>query len=332
MPEVTRSVTERVGRGLDDIGPQATDAQVRAAWTAVAQLHSAGISHGGISPERVRVVDDEARLSDLARAEVSPTRDAQLIDQAQLLVATAMAVGPERAVSVAADAVGLDELAAMSSFVQPAALTVPLRMAADAAGVDIDDLRATVIARTQQDPPELQRLRRLSVGRVLLLLMVVIATSALLSSIADIGLDTIIDAMREASGPLLLLAFVIGLTPRVANAVGLSAVGAVEDPPRPADGTAVRDHVRQPGDAVDGGPRCGQHPVLPTQWCACGFGCFARCARQRDGLRRADHPDRDDPRIWPRITRARHRRQPVRRHAHSSARSSSRSHSWWPSR
>ena len=114
-----------------------------------------------------------------------------------------MAVGPERAVSVAADAVGLDELAAMSSFVQPAALTVPLRMAADAAGVDIDDLRATVIARTQQDPPELQRLRRLSVGRVLLLLTVVIASdSALLSSIADIGLDTIIDAMREASGAL----------------------------------------------------------------------------------------------------------------------------------
>ena len=223
-------VTERVGRGLDEIGSTVTDAQLTAAWTAVAQLHSAGISHGGISPGRVRIVDDQARLSDFARAEVSPTRDAQLIDQAQLLVATAMAVGSERAVSVAADAVGLDELAAVSSFVQPAALTVPLRMAADAAGVDIDDLRATVIARTQQDPPELQRLRRLSVGRVLLLLMVVIATSALISSIADIGLDTIIDAMREASGPLLLLAFVIGLTPRVANAVGLSAVAPSKIP------------------------------------------------------------------------------------------------------
>jgi glycosyltransferase 2 family protein len=223
-------VTERVGRGLDEIGPGATDAQLAAAWTTVAQLHSAGISHGGIRPGCVRVVDDEARLSDFARAEVSPTRDAQLIDQAQLLVATAMAVGPERAVSVAADVVGLDELAAVSSFVQPAALTVPLRTAADAAGVDIDHLRATVIARTQQDPPELQRLRRLSIGRVLLLLMVVVATSALISSIADIGLDTIIDSMREASGPLLLLAFVIGFTPRVANAVGLSAVAPSKIP------------------------------------------------------------------------------------------------------
>jgi hypothetical protein len=52
----------------------------------------------------------------------------------------------------------------------------------------------------------------------------------LLSSIADIGLDTIIDAMREASGPLLLLAFFIGLTPRFANAVALSAVAPSKIP------------------------------------------------------------------------------------------------------
>jgi uncharacterized membrane protein YbhN (UPF0104 family) len=223
-------VTERVGRGLDELGAAATDAQLTDAWAALAQLHAAGISHGGIIPERLRMLDGTSRLSDFSRAEVSPTTDQKLVDQAQLLVAGAVAVGPERAVSVAADAVGPGGLAAVSSFVQPAALTIPLRTAASAADVDIDDLRTAVLARTDQDAPELQRLRRLSIGRVLLLLLVVVATSALLSSIADIGLDTIIDAMLEASGPLLLLAFIIGLTPRVANAVGLSAVAPSKIP------------------------------------------------------------------------------------------------------
>jgi uncharacterized membrane protein YbhN (UPF0104 family) len=223
-------VTERFGRGLDEFGAAVTDAQLADVWAAVAQLHVAGISHGGIIPERLRILDGTSRLSDFARAEVSPTSDQKLIDQAQLLVASAIAVGPERAVSVAADAVGSGGLAAVSSFVQPAALTIPLRAAASAADIDIDDLRSTVLARTDQDAPELQRLRRLSIGRVLLLVMVVVATSALLTSIADIGLDTIIDAMREASGPLLLLAFIIGLTPRVANAFGLSAVAPSKIP------------------------------------------------------------------------------------------------------
>jgi uncharacterized membrane protein YbhN (UPF0104 family) len=223
-------VTERFGRGLDEIGADATDRQLTAAWDAVSRLHAAGISHGGIGPQSVRILGDETRLSDFARAEVSPTRERRLIDQAQLMVAIAMAVGPERAVSVAADAVGTDGLVAISSFLQPAALTAPLRSEAEAAGVGIDDMRDAAVAYTGQAPPELQRLRRLSIGRVLMLVLVLIATSALLSGIADIGLDTIIDSMRAASGPLLLLAFFIGLTPRFANAVALSAVAPSKVP------------------------------------------------------------------------------------------------------
>ncbi len=223
-------VTEHVGRGLGEIGAAATDAQLAGAWDAVARLHAAGISHGGISPERVRVLDHEVRLSDFARAEVSAIGDLRLIDEAQLLVTTAIAVGADRAIAAAEAAVGIDGLAAVSSFVQPAALTVSLRSAAGAAGVDIDDMRATMVARTGQDPPELQRLRRISVGRVLMILLVLVATSALISNIADIGLDTIVDSMRAASGPLLVLAFFIGLTPRVANAVGLGAVAPSKIP------------------------------------------------------------------------------------------------------
>ena len=223
-------VTERIGDSLGSIGARATDTELTAMWSALSRLHAAGISHGGLSPERIRVQDDAVHLSDFGRAEVSPTHDQQLVDQAQLIVTTAIVVGCDRAVSIAAEAIGADGLAAVSSFLQPAALPVPLRMEADAADIDIDSIRAEVVAHIGADPPQLQRLRRLSVGRVLMLLLVLVATSALISSITDIGLDTVIDTMREASGPLLVLAFFVGLTPRVANAFALAAVAPSKVP------------------------------------------------------------------------------------------------------
>jgi glycosyltransferase 2 family protein len=217
-------VSERFGEGLEIVGTDATDDQLAAAWSALGELHAAEIVHGGITPRNLRLQGDEVRLSDFARAQVSPTPDQERVDQAQLVVSTAIAVGAERAVTAAHTAVGSDGLATLSSFLQPAALTSPLRMAAQAADIDIDEMRDAVIARAGVDPPQLQQLRRLSLGRVLLILMMLVASYALISSIADIGIDTIVDSMREASGPLLLLAFFIGLTPRVANAVGLAAV------------------------------------------------------------------------------------------------------------
>jgi hypothetical protein len=171
----------------------------------------------------------------------------------------------------------------VSSFVQPAALTIPLRAAASAADIDIDDLRTAVLARTDEDAPELQRLRRLSIGRVLLLIMVVVATSALLSSIADIGLDTIIDAMLEASGPLLLLAFMIGLTPRVANAVGLSAVApsrVCSSWSRP--GWCSRSAPTSPPNCCSAGACtrcCGRSDKTSTTWTSSSSTSSWRCSR-----------------------------------------------------
>jgi len=223
-------VTERFGRGLDAIGPTVTDAQLAEAWRVLAHLHTAGISHGGLEPSCVRVDDDEVRLSDFAWAQAAPTPDALLGDQAQLLVTTAVVAGPERAVAAASRALEADGLAAMSSLVQPAALSPALRRGVDDAGIDVDDIRRAVVEATDQPPRELQRLHRLSLGRVLLALILLVASWALISSLADIGIDNILDALASASGPLVVVAFVIGLTPRVANAVALSAAAPTPIP------------------------------------------------------------------------------------------------------
>lgn len=223
-------VTERVGRGLNEIGEEATDEQLAAAWVALGAMHAAGISHGRLEPRRIRIRDGEVCLSDFAGAGAAPTPEEVLIDRAQLLVVTSVAVGVERAVGAAMAALGRDGLATVSSFVQPAALSAPLRAAANASGIDVDDLRKFVVVATELPPRDLQRLRRLSLGRVLLGLMLLVASWALVSSIADIGLDTIVDAMKAASGPLLVVAFLVGLTPRVANAVALSAAAPTRVP------------------------------------------------------------------------------------------------------
>jgi uncharacterized membrane protein YbhN (UPF0104 family) len=215
-------VTERFGNGLGE-AEVSTDDQLSSAWAALERLHAAGISHGALDREHIRVRDGDVRLSNFAGARAAPDSDEQLVDEAQLLMATAVVVGVERAVAAAHDALGVDGLAALSSFVQPAALSPSLRREVDRAEFDVDDIRAAVVDTTAQPPRDLQQLRRLSLASVLVAVLLLVASWALVSSIADIGLDTIMDAIQAASGPLLILAFLLGLTPRVANAVALSA-------------------------------------------------------------------------------------------------------------
>ena len=223
-------VTERFGEPLSAVATPITDAQLASAWAAMRRLHDAGISHGGITLDRIRVEGDEVRLSDFAAAEVAPADAEFPVDRAQLLVATALRAGTERAVAAAHAALGHDRLVELTSYVQPAALPVPLRRDADAAGLDVDDVRKAVAEAAETPPQDLQQLRRLTWGKVFLAALLAIASYILISSIVDIGLDVILQSMRDASFPLLVLAFLIGLTPRFANAVALSAASPIHVP------------------------------------------------------------------------------------------------------
>ena len=214
-------VAERVGVGFDHA--TGSDEQLASAWNALERLHAAGIAMGAIAPTTLRVIGDHVQLADFSNAEVAPPGSEQVVDRAQLLVATATVVGVDRAVAAARLALGADGLAEVSSYVQPAALPSALRRAVDASEIDVDDVRKAVIAATEQPARELQRLRRLTWGRVLLALLLLVASWAFVSNIADIGLDVIIDSIKDATPGLLIVAFFIGFTPRFMNAVALSA-------------------------------------------------------------------------------------------------------------
>jgi glycosyltransferase 2 family protein len=223
-------VIERYGRSLVELEDGLSDEQCARAWSALAALHRAGIAHGGIEPGRVFVDGDAVLLADLANSEVTPTPETFLIDRSQMLATLSTKVGIERAVASAQTALGDDGLADVSSFVQPAALSLTLRRGLSAADIDVDDIRAATVAAIGGEKRELWRLRRLSLGQVFVAVLIFVAFSSLISSLTDIGFDTIWEALQGASLPLVIVAFVFGFSPRVTNAFSLGATSPTKIP------------------------------------------------------------------------------------------------------
>jgi hypothetical protein len=85
--------------------------------------------------------DGTPAVGDLGGAAVSAATTALQADRAQLLVATALTVGSDRAVRAAHDALGDDAVAAVLPYLQPAALSRQTRRALSDADWKLDDLR-----------------------------------------------------------------------------------------------------------------------------------------------------------------------------------------------
>ena len=111
----------------------------------------------------------------------------------------------------------------MSSYVHPRRCRRGC-VATSQADVDVDDVRAAAIAATGGDERDLQRLRRLSIGRVLMSVLLFIAGYTLIGGLLEIGLSTIVDSIHEASLPIVIAAFFISLLSRPVDAFGLTAL------------------------------------------------------------------------------------------------------------
>ncbi len=216
-------VVERRGHLLLDSDPL-SDQQMMAMWAALADLHAAGLSHGAIDAGRVFIDGDAIGFADLSFGGIVKDVTAPFIDRAQMLVTTAALAGTERALAMAMAQLGREGLAEVTSYVQPAALTPTLRKACDAVGLDVDELRAAALKATGEVARDLQRLRRVTLGGVLTVVLLFIAGNVLITGLMDIGIDTVVTAISEASLPLLILAFFVSSMGRVSNAVALSGM------------------------------------------------------------------------------------------------------------
>jgi uncharacterized membrane protein YbhN (UPF0104 family) len=109
-------------------------------------------------------------------------------------------------------------------------MSTNLRRELKDADLDLDKVRASAIELSGAEPRDLQRIHRLSIGRVLMAALLLFAGSTLITGLLEIGLDTIADAIREASFPIVILAFVISLFSRVTNSYSLAALSPIKVP------------------------------------------------------------------------------------------------------
>jgi uncharacterized membrane protein YbhN (UPF0104 family)/tRNA A-37 threonylcarbamoyl transferase component Bud32 len=206
-------------------GEQVSDELLRDLWDQVARLHTAGISHGRLNLSNVVVVDGAPMLVDLSAATLGAPRSALDIDVAELLVACTVLVGPERALGKAVEAGWGDAVARVLPYLQRAALTPHLRDLAHANEVGLKDLRGEAAEATGQKVPELAPMRRVRFQDLLMTAFLVFAAYLLITQLADVGFDTIVDQLRDADIPWVVVGLVIAQLTFIAQAVSLQ--GAV---------------------------------------------------------------------------------------------------------
>ncbi|TDE90388.1 hypothetical protein EXU48_18210 [Occultella glacieicola] len=210
-------------------GPHDPDVLAAEYWAALERLHGIGLAHGSLNPAALVVRSDgTAALTDLGRARSNPSEFHRSADHAGLLVATALVLGPDRAIAAATAALDAEHVGAALPLVQPALLDRTTRQLVRERSLDLDSLRTDAAAATGVEPPKLAELRRLSLKKVLTLAVVVLLAYVIVSAISGIGLDTLIAELRAAAPGWVIAAILV--TPLVQVGSAMSSIGAS---PRP---------------------------------------------------------------------------------------------------
>ena len=207
---------------------QVSDELLEDLWQQVAQLHEAGISHGRLNASNVLVCDDGPMLVDMSAATLGAPQSALDLDVAELLVASAVLVGPERALSKAVEAGWRDAVARVLPYLQRAALTPHLRDLARSHELGLKSLRAAAAEATGSAQPEIAPLRRVRPKDVVLTAAVIFAAYVLITQLAAIGFDTIADELREADVAWVVVALILAQCTFIGS--GVSVRGTVATP------------------------------------------------------------------------------------------------------
>jgi uncharacterized membrane protein YbhN (UPF0104 family)/tRNA A-37 threonylcarbamoyl transferase component Bud32 len=207
---------------------QVSDETLEDLWQQVARLHGAGISHGRLNASSVLVGYGRPMLVDLSAGTLGAEQSALDLDVAELLVACAVLVGPERALSKALEAGWGDVMARVLPYLQRAALTPHLRDLARSHEIRLKELRAAVATACGTEEPQIAPLHRIRAKDVLLMAAVVFAAYLLISQLAEIGFDTIADELREADLTWVVVALLLAQSAFIGS--GVSVRGAVKTP------------------------------------------------------------------------------------------------------
>ena len=190
-------------------------------WRAVTAMHEARIAHGSLDAQHVGVAaDGSPRLADFQTSSSSATPQAVLADRAQLLVTTALIAGDDAAVRAALDAIGADGLTEVLPYIQPAALTHATRRSLKDAQRDLDAIRDAAAEAAGTEPPKLEPLRRVTIGSLLTIVVLLLAAYFVFTAIANVGIDQVVAELEKADSAWLWTALLIVPVVPVAQAFG----------------------------------------------------------------------------------------------------------------
>lgn len=213
------------GKRLSDIPTEAVDGEVLdSVWSQVMNVHSAGIAHGEIEPGRIVVDGAQVVLIHLDSARILAGIEAMHADLAQTLVSTAIAGGSDAAIDAAQRQLGDESMGAMLPLLQNAALSHGLQRDARAAGVKIGRLRNGAATAIGAPKPEMMQLQRVSWKNVAMAGLTLFAAYSLITSLSDIGFDTLADQFSHASWGWVVVAFVMAQLTNVGEYATLSGV------------------------------------------------------------------------------------------------------------
>jgi uncharacterized membrane protein YbhN (UPF0104 family) len=197
-------------------------------WRALADFHAAGIVHSEIDRERIVVGDDAVLLTDLSAARILADHDAKQTDDAQLLVATALAVGNERAIAASRRALGDQRLQEVLPYLQSATLPRGLQQDAKSANLKIAKLRSEIADTLGAPEPTMVQLQRVTWGNVAMVALTLFAAYSLITALTDIGLDTIAAQLDDAVWAWVVVALITAQLTNVGEY--LTMVGVIGRP------------------------------------------------------------------------------------------------------
>ena len=219
-------VSEITGRPLGSLNAGDVDDQaVQGVWRAAVNLHELGIAHGQLDGDRIVVrVDGTPALGDFGGARVAATDGAMMADLAQILVTTALVVGPDRAISAGTAEIGNESFADVLPYLQPAVLDRDTRRAVRDGDWDLDGLMTRATAVTGTEAPELEQLRRVSGKSIAIVALVSFLAYGLISALANVGIQSLWDELKSADMVWLATALLLAPVSQIPQA--FSTMGA----------------------------------------------------------------------------------------------------------
>ena len=206
---------------LTELGEDASDEVLDRAWEQLHFAHSRGISHRALTPEAV-VVDSSSDvwLLDWDSGEVASTELNQSIDIAQMLVLTALAVGPERALEAGRRSVGEETLIACAPVIQKPVLPAQINQRLRRSDL-LGDLRAALVGDSEAETAPTADLQRF---RPRTIFTIAVAFIAVFIVVGSLNFNDIVTTVKSANLWWMLASAVLACLIWVGSAVPLVAL------------------------------------------------------------------------------------------------------------